>query len=109
MNTRVLAAAPREFLVARPSLFAHAFNIDGCAGKRGLGVCLWAFEGEAEAVEQLLARDTGLHLNFLHVRAQRYPDSSGKRNSGCWADREPHPELRAEIRSSLGSRVEIQL
>jgi hypothetical protein len=26
-------------------------------------------EGEAEALEQLLARDTGLHLNFLHVRA----------------------------------------
>jgi len=70
---------------------------------------LVGIEGEAEAVEQLLARDTGLHLNFLHVRAQRYPDSSGKRNSGCWADREPHPELRAEIRSSLGSRVEIQL
>jgi len=30
---------------------------------------LWAFEGEAEAVEQLLARDTGLYLNFLNVRA----------------------------------------
>jgi len=57
------------------------FNIDGCAGKRGLGVCLWAFEGEAEAVEQLLARDTGLYLNFLNARAQRCADSSGKGNS----------------------------
>jgi len=89
--------------------FSLIFNINGYAGKQGLGVCLWAFEGEAEAVEQLLARDTGLYLNFLNVRAQRYTDSSGKRNSGCWADREPHPELRAEIRNSLGSRVEIQL
>src|SRR5437660_93662 len=77
MNTRVLAAAPRGAPGCPPSAFRSCASTSmECAGKRGLGVCLWAFEGEVEAVEQLLARDTGLHLNFLHVRAQRCADTS---------------------------------
>jgi len=64
--------------------FSLIFNINGYAGKQGLGVCLWAFEGEAEAVEQLLARHTGLYLNFLNVRAHaaRTALANGTQNIG---------------------------
>jgi len=45
---------------------------------------LVGIEGEAEAVEQLLARDTGLHLNFLNVRAHaaRTALANGTHNIG---------------------------